>query len=97
MTNDQIGKILLEMEEMSQLTARLAHDFNNLLTGIRGYSSLALQRTNPNDQVRGYLEEIRTACDRATDLTQQLLALGRKHSLTVEVQQEEAQHERQFH
>lgn len=97
MTNDQIGQILLEMEEMGQLTAKLAHDFNNLLTGIYGYSSFALQHTNPNDQIRGYLEAIRTACDRATDLTQQLLVLGRNHRLAAEVLQEEAQHERQFH
>jgi len=97
MTNDQIEKIPVETEAIEQLAARLAHDFNNLLTAIQGYSSLALQRTNPNDQIRRYLEDIRTACDRATDLTQQLLALGHNHSITVEVEQEEAHHERQFH
>jgi len=90
MTNDQIEKIPVETEAIEQLAARLAHDFNNLLTAIQGYSSLALQRTNPNDQIRRYLEDIRTACDRATDLTQQLLALGQNHSITVEVEQEES-------
>jgi signal transduction histidine kinase len=97
MTNDKMGKIPLETDEIGQLVTMLAHDFNNLLTAIHGYSSLALQHANSDDQIRIYLEEIRTACDRATDLTQQLLTFRRNHSPTVEVQQEEAQHEQQFH
>ncbi|HEV8431166.1 MAG TPA: response regulator [Pyrinomonadaceae bacterium] len=70
-----------KMEAIGQLAGGVAHDFNNLLTAINGYSSLALQRTNPDARVKTYLEEIRKAGDRATNLTRQLLAFGRKQML----------------
>ena len=70
-----------KMEAIAQLAGGVAHDFNNLLTAINGYSSLALQRVDPDTRIKMYLEEIRKAGDRAGNLTRQLLAFGRKQML----------------
>lgn len=70
-----------KMEAIGQLAGGVAHDFNNLLTAINGYSSLALQRVDENHTIKGYLEEIKKAGDRAANLTRQLLAFGRKQIL----------------
>lgn len=70
-----------KMEAIGQLAGGVAHDFNNLLTAINGYSSLALQRMKGDSVIKGYLEEIKKAGDRAANLTRQLLAFGRKQML----------------
>ncbi len=70
-----------KMEAIGQLAGGVAHDFNNLLTAINGYSSLALQKIDETNPLKGYLEEIKKAGDRASNLTRQLLAFGRKQIL----------------
>jgi PAS domain S-box-containing protein len=70
-----------KMEAIGQLAGGVAHDFNNLLTAINGYSSLALQRLEDDHPIKPYIEEVKKAGDRATNLTRQLLAFGRKQIL----------------
>jgi PAS domain S-box-containing protein len=69
------------IEAVGQLAGGIAHDFNNLLTVINGYTQLLLSRTGPGDPNRRELENIRDAGNRAAQLTQQLLAFGRKQVL----------------
>ncbi len=69
-----------KMEAVGRLAGGVAHDFNNLLTAIVGYSDLLKERVSDGDMRRD-LDKIREAGDRATALTRQLLAFGRKQSL----------------
>ena len=74
-----------KMEALGQLTGGIAHDFNNLLQVIVGYvdilgSGLADPQADPN-RLRRATDNIRTAAERATTLTQQLLAFARKQRL----------------
>ncbi|MBI4401008.1 MAG: PAS domain S-box protein [Nitrospirae bacterium] len=74
-----------KMEAIGQMAGGVAHDFNNLLTIVTGYCQLLLTRFGPNDLMRGQVEEIKRAADRATTLTGQLLAFSRRQILQPEV------------
>ena len=75
-----------KMEAIGSLAGGIAHDFNNLLTAINGYSELAMMgkvATHPDYE---HLKTIRSAGERAADLTRQLLAFSRKETVKTEVQ-----------
>ncbi len=69
------------MEAFGQLASGVAHDFNNFLTTILGYSDLLLSETSVKGQVARQIKEIRDAADRASTLTNQLLAFSRRQAL----------------
>jgi PAS domain S-box-containing protein len=73
------------LESVGRLAGGIAHDFNNLMMAVIGFSDLALADLPPDSPIRGEIEEIRSAGDRATALTQRLLAFGRKQVLRPEV------------
>ncbi|MDX1925695.1 MAG: PAS domain-containing protein [Pirellulaceae bacterium] len=71
-----------KMEAVGQLAGGIAHGFNNLLTVIEGYTGLLLDAPAVfANRSQEFLTEIRSATSRAAELTQQLLALGRRQLL----------------
>ncbi len=69
------------LETVGQLAGGVAHDFNNLLTAILGYCSLSLERAKGDLELTQNLSEIARASERASELTHQLLAFGRRQVL----------------
>jgi two-component system, cell cycle sensor histidine kinase and response regulator CckA len=74
-----------KMEVIGQLAGGVAHDFNNILAVIMGYTDLATQKVPAESELRGYLETIRSAAERATGLTRQLLVFSRKQKVQMVV------------
>ncbi len=69
------------LEAVGRLAGGVAHDFNNLLTVITGYCVLLLRRLGADDRIRREVLEIQKAGQRATSLTNQLLAYSRRQVL----------------
>jgi two-component system cell cycle sensor histidine kinase/response regulator CckA len=77
-----------KMESVGLLAGGIAHDFNNLLTPILVGSELLNDDLAPHadgalGRAANLVREIKLAADRASDLTRQLLAFGRKQMLEL--------------
>jgi PAS domain S-box-containing protein len=73
-----------KMQAVGQLAGGVAHDFNNLLQVITGHIEF-VQKALPADGIALQdLETARSAAQRATALTRQLLAFGRRQALQRE-------------
>ena len=70
-----------KMDAVGKLAGGIAHEFNNLLTAINGYTELLASLPEDAADRSLYLTEVRKAGERATVLTRQLLAFGRKQRL----------------
>lgn len=71
-------------ESLAVLAGGIAHDFNNLLVGILGNAGLALAELPPESPVRGTVEEIQAAGQRAADLARQMLAYSGRGKFVVQ-------------
>jgi signal transduction histidine kinase len=79
-----------KLEAVGQLTGGIAHDFNNLLAVIVGSlevirAALEGDRELPRARIMRLLKASEAATDRATKLTQQLLAFARRSTLKLDV------------
>jgi PAS domain S-box-containing protein len=70
-----------KMDAIGALAGGVAHDFNNALSVIICNAELTLTELRPEDPVRLALDDIRRAGERASELTRQLLAFGRRQVL----------------
>ncbi|MEO1084545.1 MAG: ATP-binding protein, partial [Acidobacteriota bacterium] len=68
---------------VGRLAGGIAHDFNNLLTVIKGYAQL-LSMQMEEGKPRSLVEEILQASERASLMTQRLLAFGRKQAVQTQ-------------
>jgi len=74
-----------KMESVGRLAGGVAHDFNNMLGVILGHAEMALEHGKAAPETRENLEEIRKFCNRAADLTRQLLGFARKQTVEPQV------------
>jgi len=69
-----------KMEAVGRLATGVAHDFNNLITVLLGYSDELIEEAEPHSTIHSAAVEVRRAADRASALTQQLLAFSRRQT-----------------
>jgi two-component system, cell cycle sensor histidine kinase and response regulator CckA len=74
-----------QLDAIGKLAGGIAHDFNNLLTAIHGQALLALEDMGADDPRAANVIPIVDAAKRASSLTRQLLAFGRRQVLEPRV------------
>jgi signal transduction histidine kinase/ActR/RegA family two-component response regulator len=71
-------RLAQKMEAVGRLAGGVAHDFNNILTVILGYTEVVLSSPELSPRLATQLKKIATAAERASSLTRQLIAFGRR-------------------
>ena len=77
-----------KMQAIGQLTGGIAHDFNNILSSVLGFTELALSHPNIKlaGKVESYLNEVKMAGNRASDLVSKLLLFSHGgHAIPVKL------------
>ena len=69
------------MESLGKLAGGVAHDFNNILAIVANYTDFAIEETADRPGVQADLTQVRTAVERATALTRQLLTFTRAEAI----------------
>ena len=73
-----------KLEIVGHLAGGVAHDFNNVLQAVMGFVGLAQDTSLSLTERDSYLREAVACTKRATQLTRQLLAFGRRQPLNIE-------------
>ncbi|RJQ64872.1 MAG: PAS domain S-box protein [Desulfobacteraceae bacterium] len=66
------------MEAIGTLAGGIAHDFNNILYSIIGYAEMGVDKAEKGSKSEEYFKEILTGCNRAAQLTKNILAFCRQ-------------------
>lgn len=74
-----------KMQAIGQLAGGIAHDFNNILTVIKGHVEQMLSDSEAESAHGRSLWQVKEAADRASMLTQRLLAFSRRQILNTRV------------
>ena len=74
-----------KMESIGRMAGGVAHDFNNLLTAIIGYSELLMIDLQPEHPLWSRVGEIKKIGEKASALTQHLLAFSRSQVMQPKV------------
>ena len=74
-----------KMEAIGRLAGGVAHDFNNLLTVILGYNEMLRDQVTQDPEALDYASEVLHAAQRASALTNQLLAFSRRQVAVLRV------------
>ncbi|MCW5579861.1 MAG: hypothetical protein KIS72_00745 [Luteimonas sp.] len=72
------------VDALGRLASGVAHDFNNLLSVMGGYVHHAQRAGGDNDEVRGYLQDMKAVTQRGQQLTSKLLTLVHSDEFSVE-------------
>ncbi len=72
-----------KMEAVGSLAGGIAHDFNNILNVIIGYGAMVLDNLKADSPLKGQMNEVLAAAERAAFLTKRLLAFSRKQLTEV--------------
>ncbi|MHA2278934.1 MAG: PAS domain-containing sensor histidine kinase, partial [Candidatus Kariarchaeaceae archaeon] len=72
-----------KLESLGVLAGGIAHDFNNLLMGILGNASLAVLELPAEHPATPLIQEVEKIAQRASDLSQQMLAYSGKGKFEI--------------
>lgn len=72
-----------KLESLGVLAGGIAHDFNNLLVGILGHAELIHMDLPEGSPCRSHVDEIRTITQRASELTNQMLAYSGRSRFNI--------------
>jgi PAS domain S-box-containing protein len=71
------------LESIGRLAAGVAHDYNNLLTVILGNTEFLMEGKTPDQPDYENILQIQATVEKATALTKQLLAFGRRQVMEI--------------
>ncbi|MFL5970543.1 MAG: ATP-binding protein [Gaiellaceae bacterium] len=86
---EERNRTLVESERTkSELVSNVSHELRTPLASVLGFSSLMLERDLPPDEMRRYLDVIRTEARRLAELLNDLLDIERIEQGTIELRLE---------